>query len=101
MESWSDDDSVFLNFDRFERLIATAIRDAVAEAQQGERKQWEYGVVHFHDPRNPEFIDRFYHVVNDLREASCIIDIWLNDIQQTLKEFGYDMVIYMPPESRE
>lgn len=49
------------------------------------------GVVHFHPQE--KLRERFYYVVNDLREAGCIVDLWLLDISSVLKEFGYEMTI--------
>jgi hypothetical protein len=56
------------------------------------------GVIEFHSERdNPGLIDRFYAVTDDLREAGCIVDLWLMDIASVLEEFGYDMRIYRNP----
>lgn len=52
---------------------------------------WEFGRIHFHSI--PGFADRLHHILNDCRAASVISDIWLNDIGQVLKEFGYTMTI--------
>jgi len=59
------------------------------------REPIKYGVVHFHPQK--ELRERFYHVVNDLRDAACIVDFWLMDIASVLKEFGYEMTITKPP----
>jgi hypothetical protein len=54
----------------------------------------ELGVIEFHSPSfNPELIQDFYHVVGDLRQAGCIVDLWLMDIAATLKKHGYEMTI--------
>jgi hypothetical protein len=60
--------------------------------QRGER--WEFGVPVMHG--NAALRDRFYLVVNDLRDAGCIVDIWVNDIVKTLEQFGYRVDIFMP-----
>ncbi|HEX8030304.1 MAG TPA: hypothetical protein VF491_17640 [Vicinamibacterales bacterium] len=49
------------------------------------------GVIEFH-PQTP-LRQRFYHVVDDLRAAGCIVDLWLMDIASVLKEFGYTMTV--------
>lgn len=52
------------------------------------------GVIEFHSPRlNPGLIERFYAVVDDLRESGSIVDVWLMDIAKVLSEFGYEMTI--------
>lgn len=51
----------------------------------------ELGVIQFHG--QPELRDRFYHVVDDLRRASCIVDLWLMDLASVMREHGYDLTI--------
>jgi len=55
----------------------------------------ELGVIEFHSERiNSGLIERFHAVTEDLRDAACIVDVWLMDIAAVLKEHGYDMRIY-------
>jgi hypothetical protein len=59
-----------------------------------DRELWKFGVIEFHN--DPKLRERFYHVVDDLRSAGCIVDLWINDIGVVLKEFGYEMRVYKP-----
>lgn len=61
----------------------------------------QLGVIEFHSPSmNAGLIERFYHVVNDLRDASCIVDLWLMDIASVLAEHGYEMTVHRTPEKQ-
>ena len=61
----------------------------------GERRRVRLGVIEFHSERvNPGLIQRFRDVTEDLRDAGCIVDLWLFDIEAVLREFGYEMEIY-------
>jgi transcriptional regulator with XRE-family HTH domain len=63
-----------------------------------DRRRVQLGVIEFHSSRlNPGLIERFYAVTKDLRDAACIVDLWLLDIAAVLNEFGYDMEIYKRP----
>jgi hypothetical protein len=63
-------------------------------AEKAARRIVQLGVIEFHsNSLNPGLIERFYRVVDDLRQAGCIVDLWLMDIAAVLKEFGYDMEI--------
>lgn len=54
----------------------------------------ELGVIEFHSSSfNPGLIQDFFRVVHDLRDAGCIVDLWLMDIATTLKKYGYEMKI--------
>lgn len=55
--------------------------------------QWQPGVITFHTPRNKALIEDFYASVKDLREAACIVDLWLMDIHSVLNKHGYEMTI--------
>lgn len=52
------------------------------------------GVIEFHTFKNKALIDDFYRVVADLRDASCIVDLWLMDIAATLDKHGYTMKVW-------
>jgi hypothetical protein len=60
------------------------------------RKRWKFGLVEFHCKKNEALYTDFFHVTKDCQ--GFIMDIWLNDIQQTLAKHGYEMVIYKPME---
>jgi hypothetical protein len=63
------------------------------------KRRVNLGVIEFHsDSWNPGLRQRFYDVTEDLRTASCIVDLWLMDIASVLREFGYDMRIYRMPK---
>ncbi|MCJ2057311.1 hypothetical protein MKL09_12175 [Methylobacterium sp. J-048] len=49
------------------------------------------GLIKFHS--QDDMRDRFYHVVNDLRAAGCIVDLWLMDLATVMGEHGYEMTI--------
>lgn len=56
-------------------------------------KPIQLGVIEFHTSQNKALIDDFYHTVNDLRDASCIVDLWLMDIAAVLKKHGYKLTV--------
>lgn len=57
-------------------------------------EQVQIGVIEFHTKKNAELRDEFYEVVDDLRNAGSIVDVWLLDIGALLKKHGYTMRIY-------
>lgn len=60
------------------------------------------GVIEFHSERsNPGLAERFFAVTNDLKDAACIVDLWLLDIAAVLKEFGYEMKVYRGPDAQQ
>ena len=58
-----------------------------------DKKEWKYGVPVLHSDENLR--KDLYHIFEDCRQAGCIIDIWINDIQQILQKHGYDMKVYL------
>ena len=56
------------------------------------------GVIEFHTTKNKALIDDFYRVVTDLRDAGCIVDLWLMDIAATLDKHGYEMKVWRKDE---
>lgn len=75
--------------------IRNRIRELVASqpaAPATPRQQVKLGVVEFH-PQDA-LREQFYLVVNDLRAAGCIVDLWLLDIAAVLKNHGYSMEVY-------
>lgn len=71
-------------------------RGGLRERGGGEtmNKHIRLGVIEFHTPQNKALIDDFYHTVNDLRAAGCIVDLWLLDISRVLEKHGYMMTVY-------
>ena len=63
------------------------------------QKEWRFGIIEFHCEKNEDLRRQFFHVVEDLQMSASIMDIWLNDIQQTLRQFGYDMRIYLKEDT--
>ena len=55
------------------------------------RPEFKYGVIELHS--NEALRERFYDVVQDLRAAACIVDLWVMDIAAVLREHGYEMTI--------
>lgn len=56
-------------------------------------KPIQLGVIEFHTSENKALIDDFYRTVNDLRDASCIVDLWLMDIAAVLEKHGYKLTV--------
>ena len=56
-------------------------------------KKWKYGIPVLHSDENLR--KDLYMVFNDCRNAGCIIDIWMVDIQEIFKRHGYKMEIYL------
>jgi hypothetical protein len=63
------------------------------------RQLVKLGVVEFH-PNQP-LQDDFYMVVDDLRAAGCIVDLWLLDISTVLRRHGYEMEVYRRQDQSE
>lgn len=51
----------------------------------------ELGLIQFHS--QSALRERFYHVVDDLQAAGCIVDLWLHDIASVMAEHGYEMTV--------
>lgn len=60
----------------------------------------DIGVIEFHTKQNAELRNEFYEVVDDLRNAGSIVDVWLLDIGAVLKKHGYTLKIYRNTNSR-
>ena len=62
----------------------------------------QLGVIEFHSERsNPGLIKRFYEVTDDLRRSGSIVDVWLMDIAEVLREHGYLLEIRRSQEKEE
>lgn len=51
----------------------------------------QLGLIQFHS--QDALRERFYHVVDDLQAAGCIVDLWLLDIASVMAEHGYEMTV--------
>ena len=67
---------------------------ALSDRQPETNDPIRLGVIEFHTPKNAALIADFYRVVADLRDASCIVDLWLMDIAATLDKHGYTMKVW-------
>lgn len=73
--------------------MLAALRAPGAVGVTANQRQVKLGVVEFH---RPGLAERFYSVVDDLRESGSTVDVWLMDIATVLREFGYTMTITAP-----
>lgn len=63
--------------------------------KRNKRRLVKLGVIEFHsDSYNPGLRERFFDVIDDLKNSGSIVDIWLADISSVLKEFGYEMRVW-------
>lgn len=57
-------------------------------------KEIKLGVIELHTSKNDGLIKDFYTTVKDLRDASCIVDLWMMDIKTILGRHGYRMQVF-------
>ena len=70
---------------------ADEMRERAAKAERENERALKFGVIELHP--QTALHERFYAVVDDLRAAGAIVDLWLMDIATVLREYGYTMTI--------